>query len=167
MGKPELVWELLGSDDPGLALGAVGVLVEQFDDYHSLLTEEVDLLCDEVNPQRINRLVEDLKSDSYQTRLDAFEQLQEIRPMAERLLVLALESTTSAEVRFRIRKIMSKPIERPKMSADQFRRLIRLIFALELQGGEFAREMVRKLAHRHNHIDISRVAAHALERMTR
>ncbi|NIO40618.1 MAG: hypothetical protein GTO41_10795 [Burkholderiales bacterium] len=110
-------------------------------------------------------MINQLDHPRYHTRDTAERRLREMRPVAEAFLREALESAGSAEMRFRITRILNQPIQRPAIAADTWRRWHRLVFALELVDSSVARDLLRKIAYGHNHIDISREAVEALGRL--
>jgi roadblock/LC7 domain-containing protein len=113
--------------------------------------------------EKIAQWIKDLDSPQFMVREQASEQLLAVRDRVKDLLLKELKTTGSAEVRFRIRRILARPQAATGLPSAEARRLKRLIYVLELIGSEEAREVLKTLASDAPSEEISRLATRALE----
>jgi hypothetical protein len=94
------------------------------------------------------------------------EKLMKMRNAAEKLLRIEMKNSPSVEKRYRISKILEMPVNRPKISDTDYRRLLRSIYALEIIRTSRAKGILKSLSEGHPHFDISGEATDALVRIS-
>ncbi len=162
-------WASLGSTLPKPALTAVNDLRNSAGEVLPLLSEKLGAENQSTSQDRIQELISDLGSEVFALREEATRQLIEALGQAEPSLREALETATSAEVRYRIMSILRHEIVRPPINLTSLRQLYRSIFLLELLANdsdqkEIAFSTLEAISANHRHIDIAREAAAALKR---
>ena len=159
------IWKALGERGPKQPLQAVSVLINQPGLFEDRIAEALGLTTFDNNSDMINKWIEQLSSPRYADRSKAEKLLRNSRLRAEPQLQAMLKRQDIAlEVRVRIARIMHLPIERPKINDTNLRRLHRVIYAMELCGGEKAQKILQNLAESHEHIDVARDAYSSLDR---
>ncbi|MBI1901489.1 MAG: WD40 repeat domain-containing protein [Planctomycetia bacterium] len=113
--------------------------------------------------EKILQWIKDLDSPEFMVRERASEQLLGVRDTAKDLLLKELKTTGSAEVRFRIRRILARPQAATGLPAAEVRRIKRLIHVLELIGTAESKEVLEVLAKDAPSEEINRLAKRALE----
>ncbi len=163
--EPEALWESLGNAQPHQSLHAVAIVADQLDQHRSFIEQQIASSLELVDNGVIQEWIEQLGSPVLEERELAQQQLLSLRAVAEPQLQLSHGAADSAEVRFRINTILSQPVERPAIDERDWRRLQRLIHALERAGDDQAKQLIELVANGHQHIDISRAARDALRRL--
>lgn len=162
----EELWVALSSAKSKRALAAVAEIVKNPRQYELELCNFLGVESAGASLEEVQEWIDQLSSPRFAVRIEAESNLKKARMRAEALLKKTLERNDIVlEVRYRIQRILTQPIERPKMAANQQRRFHRVIFALELIGDETAKQTLQNLANAHPHIDIARDAAHSLRRV--
>lgn len=160
------VWKSLSSKDHRTALNAVAALVDHADVYRKSLVQKVGVAAEGASMRQINSWIEELSSPRFSVRLAAENALKKSRMRAESILKATLDRDDIVlEVKYRITRILTQPIERPKIPMAEQHRLHRTIFALELMGTPEAVELLKDIAEAHSHVDIARDAASSLRRI--
>lgn len=115
---------------------------------------------------RIDRLIDDLNSDSFVVRDKAHQELEKIGPAAEPALRRTLANPASQEVRRRVERLLDRKNQRPIESPD-VQRLLRVIKLLEHFGTPEARKELETLGKGMFGDTIAQEAKAALERLDR
>jgi RNA polymerase sigma factor (sigma-70 family) len=115
------------------------------------------------DPKRLARLIADLDDATFETRAQAFQELQDVAEAAEAPLRQALKSASSVEQRRRLEKLL-EPLERG--SQARLRRL-RAVQVLELAGTAEARDLLRSIAEGQSGTALADAAREALERLAK
>jgi hypothetical protein len=166
----ERAWIRLGSNEPAIALDAVNDLRHSADGTLQRLAKRLGLPQSELSQEMVLKWIALLDNPSYDERQRATNELQKMRGTAEPFLRNAFDDTPSAEVRYRIASILRQPVERPEITPAELRRLYRTVHLLELLAiegthSQWAIDLLNSISTRHSHIDISRDAAAALNRI--
>ena len=158
-------WRELGSAFADKALNAVNDLRHSMSEIGPHLVDRVGTLNSMVSLDQLQAWLSDLDDPKFSVREKATLLLQKSRGPADALLQEALRKTTSAEVRYRISRILRTEVTRPKISLTELRRLHRSVFLLELVNDAMSRDLLQAIATQHPHIDIARDAAAAVKRL--
>ncbi|MCH2181215.1 MAG: hypothetical protein MK108_04345 [Mariniblastus sp.] len=158
-------WDALGSVFADKALNAVNDLRGSIEQIGPLVAERVGALNSMVSLDQLRAWIRDLDDPIFSVREKATLQLQKSRGPADALLQEALRATTSAEVRYRLTRILKTEVTRPKTSLTELRRLHRSVFLLELVNDRMSRKLLHSIATQHPHIDVARDAAAAMKRL--
>lgn len=134
------VWKHLASASPKAAYRAVGRIdvageagaVFLRDRLRTILIPERD------RKAYIARLIQDLDAQDSVVRHRATVELKKLRQSAETMLLRTADTTTSAEVKYRIRRILRS--NKSRFNEDDYRRMRRIAWASELNAGPTARE---------------------------
>ena len=145
-----------------LALGGV--------DFIGFLEEKLGVSTAGVDEDEIVKLIGMLNSDQYSERERASIALKKFGPHAISLANQALKNAKTAEIRYRITKLLSQPVVRPPIDPQELCRLHRSIMALEMMASgdavavseQAASEVVKRaifalqsLALGHENIDVA------------
>ena len=125
------LWEMLSSAEPATAYNAVGETYYHADIVLPFLKKSIHDVLVPVQSERIQQLIKELEAPSDIVRHRATEELRKLRAVAKPILIKTIRSTASAEVRYRIRRILSGSEEVTFPQEDDLRRFYRLIHALE------------------------------------
>ena len=163
-------WKNLGSSLPAIALRSVNNLQASVDEVFGKLKFQLG------NPMTaseddILKLIEQLDAETFKEREEATEKLKAVRGRSERILLEALDDLPSSEVRYRIAQILKHSSSRPKINPAELRRLHRSIMLLELISRQPTHkqssiEILQVMSQNHPHLDVSRGAASALDRIS-
>ncbi len=160
------LWNELGSDTMGGGpLAAVGTLATAPADAVRLIRRQLDPYVAEAQRDRIVELIGQLDDGRYAVREAATEALIRLRRQADGLLRSALAETQSPEVRFRLRRILSRGNAAPSISVAEVRRYRRAVLLLERLGSPDARKLLEQLAEVFPSPAVSRDARQALARL--
>lgn len=160
------VWDALASQEHRTALDAVAYLTENPKKFHDKISEKLGVAAAGASVEEINQWIEQLSSRRFAERTEAEEKLKKSRMRAETLLKETLErDDVVLEVKYRIMRILNQPVERPQIPKSEQHRLHRTILALELIASPESIQTLQNLADAHDHIDIARDAASAVERL--
>ncbi len=127
------------------------------------LFEEFFLPVKPVSGERLNRLIDNLKSDQFAVRDKAHHELSALGELAERALRKSLTGQTSLEFTRRVDKLL----DNLQPTAPARLRLIRTIQVLEFHHTPPARKLLEKLAHGIPEAWLTQEARLALERLTK
>jgi WD40 repeat protein len=134
------LWKDLGGEDGERAYRAVQALSESGDNFPSLVGKRLHPITID-----LARLIADLDDKDFDRREAASKELAAVGPQAEPALRKALDETTSAEVRSRIKPLLKALDEWVVTDPDQLRAL-RAIWVLERIGTPEARAVLEDLA---------------------
>jgi WD40 repeat protein len=157
-GTPERLWAALAKDPPE-AYAAVAALAAS--------PEGVGVLegklkpDDDVDPGRIDKLIDDLDDDDFEVRQKAERDLKALGARAESALRAAMRKEPSLEQRHRIRRLLARL---DKLTADELRER-RAIQALAHAGTPRAEALLEKLSRGAETGRKARAAVAALERL--
>lgn len=155
----------LSSSDPQQAFTAIGNLIKVPDQALELFQKEVDTVTKAVDQENLKRLIRDLDDDQFDVRESAHKKLLRLRAVADVLLRQALKNSPSAEVEYRITRILETPLTEAPLAEDEMFRLHRMIFALELIANEGAQRQLATLSTGHPNVTIMRDAGATLQRL--
>ncbi len=135
------VWDELGAADAKSAFRAASHLIALGDAAVPLLARRLTLAPElPADPERINRLVKDLGSDTFNTRERATQELSALGAAAEAALKRARESP-SLECRLRAERLFQQ-VQRDRFA--RLTRLLRVVEVLEHVGSPAARQALRE-----------------------
>ncbi|MDB4372960.1 hypothetical protein N9Z53_04200 [Mariniblastus sp.] len=155
-----------------LALGGADLL--------GFLEEKIGVSTASIDEQEITKLIGMLNSELYSEREQASIALKEHGPHAISLANQALNKATTAEMRYRIMRLLRQPVVRPPIDPQELCRLHRSIMALEMMANgdaittskQAASDIVKRaifalqtLALGHENIDVANDAQAALDRI--
>ena len=166
----ESAWTQLSLEDPAEAYGAVGTLLADPHKGLAFVKEKFGDTLKTAPVDKIEKLIEQLDSDDFGERETATEELIRLRLVAETLLRKKLEEDLKPEVKFRINKILETETPPSKLTAEQWRQMRRLIYALELlaspdaETAESAQEFLALMSTGHEDVKVMREAADAAQR---
>jgi hypothetical protein len=162
----ENVWTDLADESHQTSLAATKVLI---DDHQRLLKPLQTLIsADTTNTtvELVRQAIKKLNHPKFQVRESATQKILSLRAQAESQLREILNGSISPEVRYRITKILSRPVERPKLEDSEIRRWHRTILALEWMEDSSAEEVLSQIADGHPDFVVAQEAAAALKRKT-
>jgi hypothetical protein len=116
-----------------------------------------------LDPKRIERLLADLGSDEFTVREAASQALLALDQQANPYLKEALNSTKSAEVRVRVKRLLEQK-QRAALTSEQLRQ-IRAVMVLELIGDGESKNLLRRWAGGPMGAVLTREASLALKRL--
>jgi hypothetical protein len=134
----ETLWNELAAVSPANAYLAIGQLRLHNQAAANFLNDRIESIVRPVQAERIRQLIADLEHEDFVVRFRATQQLQKLREVARPLLLKAAKETNSAEVRFRLRRILTGAEETPRFSSADIRRIARVIHVLGYLPGEKA-----------------------------
>ena len=164
---PPQIWERMASVEAADAYQAMSTLIASPENAVTFLAGHVDEAATGTDIARIKQLVQELNDDRFLVREAAHSELLKMRSSADAILRKALNETDSAEVHYRITRILAAPIDKSNLSDADLRRMYRVVHALELIGSEAATVPLTKLADAHPEADIMQSAQAALQRLNR
>ncbi|MEX2140951.1 MAG: hypothetical protein WD894_16930 [Pirellulales bacterium] len=160
------LWADLGAEDASAVHRASLVLAASGEASVPLLAQRLEPVpIDRALGEKIEKLVAQMDDDRFSAREQASQQTAELGEAAEPLLKEALKTTTSAEARHRIRRLLADIAGQPLvLSADQ-QRTIRAVQILEQIGGSESREIIERLTQGQPSARLTQEAKNALERL--
>jgi WD40 repeat protein len=160
------LWADLGSDDAAAMHRASWVLTAAGEEAVPLLAERLEPVpTDKALGEKIAKLVAQMDDDLFSVREQASRKAAELGEPAEPHLLEALKTTSSAEARHRIRRLLAEIAARPLLLTAAEQRAIRAVQILEQIGGAEARAIFERLAKGQPSARITQEAAGALTRM--
>ncbi len=160
------LWKALASDNHRTALDAVSFLVSHPEKFRQPLSQKLGVAAAGASVEQIQAWIAQLSSRQFAMRTEAENQLKKARMRAEQILKATLERDDIVlEVKYRVQRILTQPVERPEIPQPELHRLHRTIYAMELIGSPRSAEMLQNIADAHSHIDIARDAANSLRRI--
>jgi hypothetical protein len=118
-----------------------------------------------IDPKAIARLIADLDSDRFETRQEAFRQLDKLGEAAMAAMRKALAADPSAEVRKRLEELLEK--QKKAGISSELLRAVRAVEVLERMGSAEAKEVLQTLAKGTGTDRRTQEAQAALERLQR
>ena len=174
------LWIRMSGRPPQHALIAMRQLALGGGDLLSFLETKIGVSTTSVDEKEIIKLIGMLNSEQYSEREQASLALKKHGPHAISLANQALKQATTAEIRYRIQRLLRQPIVRPPIDPQELCRLHRSIMALEMMAngdaintsGQTANDVVKRaifalqtLALGHENIDVANDAQSALDRI--
>jgi hypothetical protein len=174
------LWIRMSGRPPQHALIAMRQLALGGGDLLSFLETKIGVSTTSVDEKEIIKLIGMLNSEQYSEREQASLALKKHGPHAISLANQALKQATTAEIRYRIQRLLRQPIVRPPIDPQELCRLHRSIMALEMMAngdaintsGQTASDVVKRaifalqtLALGHENIDVANDAQSALDRI--
>ena len=132
------VWDELAAASPASAYRAIGLLRENDATAAPFLRQQIESIVRPVQADRIRALIADLEHEDFVVRYRATEELKKLREIAKPILLKVIKQTTSAEVRYRVRRILTGAEHAPRFSTADVRRMMRVIHVLEYLPGKEA-----------------------------
>jgi hypothetical protein len=164
-GQAEALWNDLVCDDGGKAFRAVVALTAAPKQTVALLTERLKPVA-APDARRVEKLIADLDSDTFDVREKAAKELESIAEQASDALRKALESPPSAEVRRRIEALL-EPQEPGRRQSPETLRQVRAVEVLEHVATPEARQLLEALSRGVAGARLTREARAALDRLGR
>lgn len=174
------LWIRMSGRPPQHALIAMRQLALGGGDLLSFLETKIGVSTTSVDEKEIIKLIGMLNSEQYSEREQASLALKKHGAHAISLANQALKQATTAEIRYRIQRLLRQPIVRPPIDPQELCRLHRSIMALEMMAngdaintsGQTASDVVKRaifalqtLALGHENIDVANDAQSALDRI--
>jgi len=160
----ETAWQQLADPDPGKGYPAIAAMAATPERSVAFLADKLSPTLDSSPVEKILALIEKLNDPKYTVRDRSTAELAKLRPAADALMKKALEETASPETRFRLKLVLDAPIEEVTIEPEERRRLVRLIYALELVDNPAASRLLRRISTGHPAKSIMDEAAAALGR---
>lgn len=158
------LWEQLAGEPPD-AFQAIGVLRQFSEVSLPFFEKKVAELVPTTNADEIKRLLVELDDDKFEVREAAQRRLVDLRVVADEVLRREFETTTSFEVKTRLKQILETPKREKPLPERERRRVHRMVYALELIGSDDAREQLSRLAAGFPNSEIISVAKASIERI--
>ena len=163
---PEKLWADLGAEDAAAMHRASWVLAAAGEEAVPLLAERLaPVPVDRALGEKIDKLVAQMDQDLFSEREQASQQAAELGEAAEPFLKEALSTTTSAEARHRIRRLLADIVDRPLVLSAAQQRTIRAVQILEQIGGSQSREVLERLMQGQPSARLTLEAKNSLARM--
>ncbi len=159
----EQLWQQLASDDAAQAYAAIGRMIAGGETTTQFVRRQLASLLEADQLQRVEELIAQLDAPQYMVRERATRQLMQLLAIARARLQEELEKTLSAEVRFRIRKLLALQAPKPVYSSPQRHRLLRLVQVLKQIDSEESRRLLQLMARRVPDPRVMKEARRALE----
>ncbi len=143
----ERVWLELGADDAAVMHRALWKLSTAGDAAVKTLAKYLEPapFDRELGP-KVEKLIAQMDDDQFAVREQASQEISELGEGVDPFLRLALEDADSAEVRHRIRRLLSDLSGKPLVVDPNQQRALRAIQVLEEVGDDQAREVLERLA---------------------
>lgn len=136
------IWRSLGESGATDAYRALGVLAANSDELLPNLLDRLERQLRPVPDADLARLLVELSHDDYRVREQATASLAQADDSIRPQLEYALEHSTSAEARARLRLILHRSSATPRFGPEDIRRLRRLVAAAEGHPGEAAQRLL-------------------------
>lgn len=140
------LWNDLSSGTPSKAYLAAGIIRADEENTLPYLLDQMESLLIPSKNNRIANLIKDLDANDSTVRRRATAELKKLRKVAQPLLIKVLQQTRSAEVRARLRYILSGENSISRFSASDRLRMRRLIQLAEVSATPAARSLLDLLA---------------------
>lgn len=139
------LWFELASETPGKAYRALGQIDLQRTETVPFFKKRMHEFLVPVESVRIQNLIAQLDHPDFRVRQQATLALKKIRKIAKPVLLKIIKTTDSAEVRQRIRSILSGLSDLPRFSISDIRRMWRMIHLAGWIGGEDGRDILGEI----------------------
>lgn len=139
------LWRALASS-PGQALRAIGQIRETPEPCLAFVRNRVAEVTLPAQKARIRELLMQLNHSQSSVRHRAMHELIQLRAVARPLLLETYETTDSAEVRYRLSRVLSYSEEAPRFTNDDILRMKRLVTALEPLTAATREDILQSLA---------------------
>lgn len=140
------LWTDLSAVDPSPAYRAMGIVAEAEDKTLPYFQRRMEGLLIPAKNDQIQQHLKNLQHRDFRVRRDAMRALRSFRYTARGLLVKAANQTQSAEVRARLRYLLSNSTSGSRFSPGDKLRMRRLIQLAETLGTPAARNLLELLA---------------------
>jgi len=157
----DYLWADLGGG-PTKAYAAIWALADDPKSSSAFLRQKISPVKFTVDEKRVQKLLQDLDSNSFHDRESASQALAELGLAAEASMRAALKTTKSTEVRRRITQILDG-LKRPPTSDDL--RISRAVQALEVAGTAESAAVLAEWADGAPYASLTQDASTALERV--
>ncbi len=156
------LWEALADADAAKAFGAVQTLAGSPRSALPFLKEHLRPAA--ADPKLMERLLKDLDSDQFATRDRATKEIRRLGDAAEPYLRTALDGDLSPEARRRVEGLLGEldPVRSPGVLRGP-----RAVEALEMIGGEDAKELLKALSAGDPAVRLTREAKASLARLSK
>jgi WD40 repeat protein len=163
---PDELWADLGAEDAAAMHRASSILAAAGEDVVPLLAQRLaPVPVDRALGEKIDKLVKQMDHDQFSEREQASQQTAELGEGAEPFLKEALTTTTSAEARHRIRRLLADIADQPLVLTAEQQRAIRAVQILEQIGGNESREVLERLTQGQPSARLTQEAQNALARL--
>jgi hypothetical protein len=159
------LWQDLAALGAPTAYQAVGRVAVDEERAVTYLRQRVEALLVPVQDERIRQLIQELDDSEYVVRHRASEELKKLLEIARPAILKMLKETRSAEVRYRLWRIVSGAQETPRFSPEDIRRMQRMIQALEYVGSGESQAVLETIQKSFPSEDVIGEARRALERL--
>jgi WD40 repeat protein len=154
-------WQSLACDNPVQAYEAMGDLIAGQSRFIAMLQATLEPSLPD-SPNRLYGLISDLDNDRFAVRRKAMQKLQKLGPWVIPTLRQVLKTDVSAEVRYRLERLLKALDNVPPQMAL---RLLRTIEILEQIGSIKAKTMLNRLAQGPAAMQVTKEARRALGRL--
>jgi WD40 repeat protein len=160
------LWADLGAEDAAAMHRASWVLTAAGEESVPLLAQRLQPApIDRALGEKIDKLVLQMDDDRFSAREQASQQAAELGEAAEPFLKESLKSTTSAEARHRVRRLLADIAGAPLVLTPDQQRTLRAVQILEQIGGSQSREILERLTQGQPSARLTQEAKNALERL--
>ncbi|QDU96069.1 WD40 repeat domain-containing protein [Lignipirellula cremea] len=156
-------WFDMASDEPAHAFKAVGAFCSHPAAAAKYFTGQLDFLKAGAAEADLQRWIRELDDNEFAVRQAADENLSDLRPGIDLVLRAALEKSTSAEPRNRLRQMLAAPMSQGDLDDAQRLQLMRCVLALETMSPA-GRALLTRIAAVHPQPEAAAAAGAALER---
>lgn len=156
------LWDDLGSARPASAYRAIGLVVRAKGPAVKYLRDRVHAILVPQQDRRIRDLIGQLGDDDSLVRQRAMRELTKLRRIARPILLKTMRETRSAEVRYRLRRILLGHKNVSRFSPADVRRMLRIIHAVEDLPGKDAEEILQLIIRDFPDTDVAAEAKKAL-----
>lgn len=164
---PATLIQKLGSRDVHDAYSAMRRLHSMGDSGLETVRSFLLPLVSQLTDAEVEKLIEELNSNSFQVRESANQTLLRVRRLAAERLQNALLNAPTLEVELRLRKLLSANEKASLVSESRYRQLFRIVQFLEVSPrSQQARDLLSRLVIGHADSRVSMMAEQALKRMT-
>lgn len=139
------LWNRLASAAPAPAYRAIGMLASHPDESTPYLEKRIRSILFPAENERIQQLIRELDDDDFVIRNRAYRELRKLRTIAKPVLLKEMERTTSAEVKYRIQRILAGTENASRFTMEDERRMARLVHVLDMMGGPASRAMLQTI----------------------
>lgn len=161
------IWNELASPEPAKAYRAMGQLARAEKQALPALKTRVTSILIPAQNKRIQQLLSELDRGDSTARHRAARELRKLRQIAKPILIKTIKTTASAEIRYRLRRILADSQDSPRFSVADVRRMLRIVHVAESIGGPEARSVLDMIVKDFPAAGVVREAKRALARLQR